>query len=89
MLGNSGWCHRETHYFIFYLSQEVKSYPVQWIKVVEKIDDNAFHWKHMFQLVVIPSGHIYSSDTPNQVNLYLQAAVSALVVVLVVPLKLS
>ena len=30
----------------------------------------------MFQLVVIPSGHIYSPDTPSQVNLYLQAAVS-------------
>ena len=58
---------------VFHLSQEVKSYPVQWIKVVEKI---AFHRKHMFQLVVIPSSHIYSSDTPSQVNLYLQAAVS-------------
>ena len=61
---------------VFHLSQEVKSYPVQWIKVVEKIDENAFHRKHMFQLVVIPSGHIYSPDTPSQVNLYLQAAVS-------------
>ena len=58
------------------LLQEVKSYPVQWIKVVEKIDENAFHRKHMFQVVVVPSGHIYSPDTPSQVTLYLQAAVS-------------
>ena len=63
---------------MFHLLQEVKSYPVQWIKVVEKIDENAFHRKHMFQVVVIPSGHIYSPDTPSQVNLYLQAAVSVI-----------
>ena len=52
----------------------MKSYPVQWIKVVEKVDENAFHRKHMFQIVVVPSGPVYSPD--NQVTLYLQAAVS-------------
>ena len=56
--------------------QEVKSYPVQWIKVVEKVDENAFHRKHMFQIVVVPSGPVYSPDMPSQVTLYLQAAVS-------------
>ena len=44
--------------------------------MVEKVDENAFHRKHMFQIVVVPSGPVYSPDTPSQMTLYLQAAVS-------------
>ena len=67
---------RYTHLHLT-LFQEVKSYPVQWIKVVEKVDENAFHRKHMFQIVVVPSGPVYSPDMPSQLTIYLQAAVSA------------
>ena len=53
--------------------QEIKSYPVSWIKLVEKLDEGAFHRKHMFQVVVIPSGPTTSEE---QSTLYLQAGVS-------------
>ncbi|KAL5477805.1 hypothetical protein EMCRGX_G024652 [Ephydatia muelleri] len=53
--------------------QEVKSYPVQWIKVVEKLDEGAFHRKHMFQVVLVPNGPS-ARDLPSQITLYLQAA---------------
>ena len=58
--------------------QEVTSYPVQWIKVVEKLDEGAFHRKHMFQVVLkkmVPNG-LSAHDLPSQITLYLQAAVS-------------
>ena len=55
--------------------QDVKSYPVPWIKVVEKLDESAFHRKHMFQVVVVPSGPTLLPDMPSQITLYLQAAV--------------
>ena len=58
-----------------YTSQEIKSYPVQWIKVVEKLDEGAFHRKHMFQVVLVPSGPS-AQDQPGQITLYLQASVS-------------
>ena len=45
--------------------------------MVEKVDENAFHRKHMFQIVVVPSGPVYSPDMASPVTLYLQAAVSA------------
>ena len=57
-------------------SQDIKSYPVHWIKVVEKLDDGAFNRKHMFQVVVVPSGPTIMPNTPPQVTLYLQASVS-------------
>ncbi len=46
------------------------------IKVVEKVDDGAFHRKHMFQVVIVLSGQVINPDTPPEVSLYLQAAVS-------------
>ena len=58
------------------LLQDVKSYPVGWIKVVEKLDEGAFHRKHMFQIMVEPSGSSVLPGTPYQTALYLQAAVS-------------
>ncbi len=54
--------------------QEIKSYPVNWIKLVEKLDEGAFHRKHMFQVVITPTGPIVSDE--GQTTLYLQAAVS-------------
>lgn len=57
-------------------AQEIKSYPVQWIKLVEKLDEGAFHRKHMFQVVIIPSGPRAMEDDMGQVTLYLQAGVS-------------
>lgn len=60
------------------LGQDAKSYPVQWIKVVEKLDEGAFHRKHMFQVVVCPSG-MASLSVPAQISLYLQAAVSVVI----------
>ena len=59
--------------------QEVKSYPVQWIKVVEKLDEGVFHRKHMFQVVIVPSRPAMIPNTPSQITLYLQAAVSVCV----------
>ena len=58
---------------IFYL-QEAKSYPVQWIKVVEKLDEAAFSRKHMFQIVIVPVGPS-SNFSSSEILLYLQAAV--------------
>ncbi len=57
-------------------TQEVKSYPVHCIKVVEKVDEGAFHRKHMFQVVIVLQGQVPNPDTPPEVSLYLQAAVS-------------
>ena len=54
-------------------SQEVKSYPVQWIKVAEKLDEGAFHRKHMFQVVVVPTAGM--PNAPPQATLHLQAMV--------------
>ena len=74
--------HTHSHSYTLILTltlthtQDVKSYPVQWMKVVEKLDEGAFHRKHMFQVVIIPSGTVLPPDTPSQVTLYLQAAVS-------------
>lgn len=51
---------------------EIKSYPVNWIKLVEKLDEGAFHRKHMFQVVITPTGPIVSDE--GQTTLYLQAA---------------
>lgn len=48
---------------------------MQWITVVEKVDEGAFHRKHMFQVVIRPTGpSLYHNGT--EVALYLQAAVS-------------
>ena len=58
---------------ILYL-QEAKSYPVQWIKVVEKLDEAAFSRKHMFQIVIVPVGPS-SNFSSAEILLYLQAAV--------------
>lgn len=60
-------------YYSLHGMQEIKSYPVSWIKLVEKLDEGAFHRKHMFQVVVIPSGPTTSEE---QSTLYLQAVVS-------------
>ena len=59
-------------YFVFL--QEAKSYPVQWIKVVEKLDEAAFSRKHMFQIVIVPVGPS-SNFSSAEILLYLQAAV--------------
>ena len=61
--------------FVIFYYQEAKSYPVQWVKVVEKLDEGAFHRKYMFQVVIVPTGPSLIS-TPSQVTFYLQAAVS-------------
>lgn len=63
-----GFCYNLHH------SQETKSYPVQWIKVVEKLDEGAFHRKHMFQVVLVPNGPS-AQDLASQITLYLQASV--------------
>ena len=56
---------------------KAKSYPVQWIKVVEKLDEAPFRRKHMFQAVIVPSGpSVYVPTTPSIITLYLQAGVS-------------
>jgi len=52
----------------------VKSYAVQWIKLVEKLDEAAFQRKHMFQ-VVIYSQASQGAKTDDEITLYLQAAV--------------
>ena len=57
---------------------------MQWIKVVEKLDEAAFRRKHMFQVVVVPSGpSMYVPSTPSVITLYLQAAVSCTVLFVV------
>ena len=61
-------------------TQEVKSYPVHWIKLVEKLEEGAFHRKHMFQVVIVPSGPLVTEDEMGLVTLYLQAGVSRLLV---------
>ena len=48
----------------------MKALPIQWIKLVEKVDDGAFHRKHMFQVVVCPGN---PSVMPK--HYYLQAEV--------------
>ena len=65
-----------THPHTLTPSQEVKSYPVHCIKIVEKVDEGAFHRKHMFQIVILLSGQVPNPDTPPEISLYLQAAVS-------------
>uniref|UniRef100_A0A1X7U651 Ras GTPase-activating protein n=2 Tax=Amphimedon queenslandica TaxID=400682 RepID=A0A1X7U651_AMPQE len=52
---------------------EAKSYPVQWIRVVEKLDEAAFSRKHMFQIVIVPVGPS-TAFSPSETVLYLQAA---------------
>ena len=59
---------------VFLYLQEAKSYPVQWIKVVEKLDEAAFSRKHMFQIVIVPVGPS-SNFSSAEILLYLQAAV--------------
>lgn len=51
---------------------DVKSYPVQWIKVTEKLDEGAFHRKHMFQVVIVPTPGM--PNPPPQTTLHLQAS---------------
>lgn len=60
--------------------QEIKRYLVQWIKLVEKLDEGAFHRKHMFQVVIVPSGPLVPEEESGQTTLYLQAGVSGWVV---------
>ncbi len=62
--------------------QEIKSYLVQWIKLVEKLDEGAFHRKHMFQVFIVPSGPLVAEE--EAFTLYLQAGVSAEVISVVV-----
>ena len=50
---------------------------------MEKIDERAFHRKHMFQVVIVPSRPAMIPNTPSQITLYLQAAVSVCVCVCV------
>ena len=48
--------------------------------MVEKVDEGAFHRKHMFQVEVVPSGpSLYHNGA--EVVLYLQAAVSCAVII--------
>lgn len=49
---------------------------MQWIKLVEKLDEGAFHRKHMFQVVIVPSGPLVPEEESGQTTLYLQAGVS-------------
>lgn len=49
---------------------------MNWIKLVEKLDEGAFHRKNMFQVVIIPSGPmVMTEEDSNHVTLYLQAGV--------------
>lgn len=71
--GSSGLCNDLSDSLVV---QEIKSYPVNWFKLVEKLDEGAFHRKHMFQVVIIPSGPLVAEEDMGQVTLYLQAGVS-------------
>ena len=42
---------------------------------MEKLDEGAFNRKHMFQVVVVPSGPLVAEEDSGQVMLYLQAGV--------------
>lgn len=55
---------------------------MQWIKLVEKLDEGAFHRKHMFQVYIVPSGPLKAEE--EAFTLYLQAGVSTGVVVMFV-----
>lgn len=49
---------------------------MQWINLVEKLDEVAFHRKHMFQVVIFPQVHRAANKQDEEITLYLQAAVS-------------
>ena len=55
--------------------KEVKNYPVHWIKLVEKLDEAAFHRKHMFQVVISPHTPEGINKQDEEFTLYLQAGV--------------
>ena len=73
----ASYCHVTCHVTVMWPLQEIKSYPVQFIKLVEKLDEGAFHRKHMFQVVIVPSGPLVHEDESGPFTLYLQAGVSA------------
>ncbi|XP_065890175.1 rasGAP-activating-like protein 1 isoform X2 [Dysidea avara] len=49
-------------------TEEVKAIPIQWIRLVEKVDEGAFHRRHMFQIIVYPGNPLVELKC-----LYLQA----------------
>ena len=44
---------------------------------MEKLDEVAFHRKHMFQIIIFPKIHHTINKQDEDITLYLQAAVSA------------